>query len=110
MIFHITSAEQWDEAQRLGEYLHESLVSEGFIHCSSQEQVEKTANRYFLNSPFILILHIEEKKLTSKLVFEPSTGGELFPHVYGPINLEAVTEVSRQEQSSDGFFYFTNTR
>lgn len=109
MIFHITSEEQWNQANRSGEYLHESLSTEGFIHCSTMDQVEKTANRYFLDFSAILILHIEEAKLKSRLVFEPSTGGELFPHVYGSINLDAIVKAGREDRDQDGLFYFTNT-
>ncbi|HEY3404655.1 MAG TPA: DUF952 domain-containing protein [Ohtaekwangia sp.] len=109
MIYHITTDEQWAEAKRLGEYKHQSLDSEGFIHCSSRDQVVKTANRYFMDLPVILILQIEEEKLTSRLIYEPSTGGELFPHVYGSINLEAVSGVVKEGRSSDGFFHLANT-
>lgn len=109
MIFHITFEERWNDAKRLGEYHHESLISEGFIHCSTLNQVDKTANRYFLDFPSILVLQINEDRLKSKLIFEPSTGGELFPHVYGPINVNAVMKVSHQHRGEDRFFYFTNT-
>src|SRR5690242_27375 len=110
MIFHITTEQQWAEAQRLGEYNHKSLEVEGFIHCSTRDQVEKTANRYFKDFSFILVLGITEEKLTSRLVYEPSTAGELFPHVYGSINLDAVSSRVKVIRSSDGCFYFTNTR
>lgn len=109
MIFHIATDDQWTDAKRLGEYRHRSLDTEGFIHCSSRDQLIKTANRYFLDFPAIRILHIEEEKLASRLVYEPSTGGELFPHVYGSINLDAIVRVTKENRHEDGLFYLTST-
>jgi len=109
MIFHITTEDRWLEAEQQGEYKTPSLVSEGFIHCSTRDQVVKSANRYFMDCPFVVVLLIEEEKLTSPIVYEPSTGGELFPHVYGSINTDAICKVVKEKRSEDGFFYFPNT-
>ena len=109
MIFHITTEEQWLEAKLLGEYKHPSLQNEGFIHCSTRDQVVTSANRYFMDYAFVFVLQIEEEKLTSQLIYEPSTGGELFPHVYGSINVDAIVKIVKEKRGDDGFFYLTNT-
>ena len=109
MIFHIATEEQWLNAKRLGEYTHASLEKEGFIHCSTREQIVNTANRYFMDYPHIFVLHIQEDKLKAKVTYEPSTGGELFPHIYGTINLDSIVNVTQEGRDDNGIFYLTNT-
>ena len=95
-IYHIALPENWKAAQ--GEYYeHESLVAEGFIHCSFDEQLETVLKRYFSNVGLVTILEIDPSKLTSKLVVEPSTNGERFPHIYGPIDLKAVVATENRK-------------
>jgi uncharacterized protein (DUF952 family) len=71
-------------------YEAESLASEGFIHCSFTEQIDDVLRRYYKHAGRVTILEIDASRLTSTLVVEPSTGGEKYPHVYGPINVEAI--------------------
>lgn len=82
----------WETAQHQTIYTAESLATEGFIHCSYDEQLDGVLERYYSGVPEVVVLKIEIEKLTSKLVSEPSTGGEIYPHIYGPINLDAVVE------------------
>jgi len=91
MIYHVVSNEQWQAALAKGFYEAPSLQLEGFIHCSRQEQVQGVLERYYHGQQDLLLLHIEEDKLTAKLLDElaPSVN-EYFPHVYGVINLDAV--------------------
>ena len=95
MIYHVTSRHNWEKALADGYYANPSLEIEGFIHCSKLEQVEGVLHRYFTGQKDLLLLHIEEKKLSSPLKIEwaPSVNEE-FPHVFGPINFEAVIETS----------------
>jgi uncharacterized protein (DUF952 family) len=96
MILHILKRSEWDEAIRNGRYAPPSIASEGFIHCSTIEQVVETANLYFRGQPDLMVLSIDEARLASPLKYEApaSVGGEradsLFPHLYGPLNLDAV--------------------
>lgn len=93
-IFHITTSTVWKRALELGVYEAVSLAEEGFIHCSSKNQVKRSAVNYFKGRKNLVLLEIEESGLTSKLVLENTTGGdELFPHVYGPLNLDAVIRI-----------------
>jgi uncharacterized protein (DUF952 family) len=98
MILHIVSRSQWDFALRNGLYRAPSLDAEGFIHCSTIAQVIDTANLFYRGQRDLLVLRIDERRLTSRLEFEaPTTAGDArpqvrFPHIYGPLNLEAVIE------------------
>jgi uncharacterized protein (DUF952 family) len=93
IIYHVTTVADWNEAKAKGFYEHPSLKQEGFVHCSQDHQVEGVLERYFAGQTNLLKLVIDTDKLTSKLVFDwsPSTA-DTFPHIYGPINLDAVIE------------------
>ena len=93
MIFHITTSSEWESAQAVGAYEASSLVSEGFIHLSELSQVVATANLRFAGVPGLVLLCVDEERIEAELKREPSRGGELFPHVYGPLNLDAVVDV-----------------
>jgi uncharacterized protein (DUF952 family) len=102
-IFHICNRAAYDAARRDGEYRAESLMSEGFIHLSRTHQVAGTARAFFAGVPELVVLVVQTSRLSSRLVYEPPVGGapsssdprggELFPHVYGPINLDAIIGV-----------------
>jgi uncharacterized protein (DUF952 family) len=115
MIYHITSREAWSEARERGDYRAASLDTEGFIHCSTQEQVVPVAERFYQGEGSLLLLVIEPERLTSHLKWEPPAGGtpprgvpegDLFPHIYGPINLEAVIRVYDLQSQPDGKYKF----
>ncbi len=101
MILHITSKAEWLEAQSRGEYVAPSLQSEGFIHCSTEKQVLHVANAFYRGRTDLVLLKIDESKLNSGLKWEPPAGppapgistSDQFPHIYGPINLSAVSTV-----------------
>lgn len=93
MIYHVTTKAAWEQALQNGFYETASLQTEGFIHNSTQQQVSGVLDRYYKNANDLLLLHIDESKLTSPLKYElaPSVNEE-FPHIFGPINLDAVVE------------------
>jgi uncharacterized protein (DUF952 family) len=94
-IFHIATETDWHEARRRGEYAADSLSSEGFVHCSESHQVVRVANMRFRSRVDLVLLHIDPTRLTADVRYENLEGGdELFPHVYGALNLEAVTRAS----------------
>ena len=95
MIYHVVSKKEWDAAQEKGVYEAASLASEGFIHASKNEQVKGVLERYYAGRSHLVLLHIKEKMVTSPVQYEmaPSVN-ELFPHIYGPLNLDAVVEVT----------------
>ena len=95
IIYHIVLPEAW--AAFDGDlYEHPSLASEGFIHCSFASQLDGVLQRYYSGAESVMLLEIDSDKLTSKLVNEPSTGGEIYPHIYGPINREAIIEIEER--------------
>lgn len=89
-IYHIVLPEVWEKFKDEKFYEAESLASEGFIHCSFADQLDAVLQRYYKGVEQILILTIDTEKLTSKLVEEPSTNNEIYPHIYGKINLDSV--------------------
>jgi uncharacterized protein (DUF952 family) len=96
-IYHLAESEFWSAAQRSGSYerstLGRSLAEEGFIHCSSAKQWPVVRRAFYAGYPGnLVLLEIDPSRLTAPLVREvgdPLTGEE-FPHVYGPLNLDAV--------------------
>ena len=91
IIYHITSLAEWESAQKKGSYEAASLKEEGFIHCSLEEQVIGVIERYFANQTGLVKLSIDPAKLKSQLIYEWSPSlAQTFPHIYGPINLDAV--------------------
>jgi uncharacterized protein (DUF952 family) len=94
IIYHVTTAAEWKEAQEKGFYEHPSLAAEGFIHCSQEHQVAGVLERYFAHKTDLVKLVIDTGKLTSKFVFDwsPSTA-DTFPHIYGAINTDAVVDL-----------------
>ena len=89
-IYHIVLPEVWEKFKDEKFYEADSLASEGFIHCSFADQLEAVLQRYYKGAEHVLILTIDTEKLTSKLVKEPSTNNEIYPHIYGQINLDSV--------------------
>ena len=95
-IYHIATLEDWNHAKKRGIYVSLSLAKEGFIHCSEENQIKGVLHRYFEISKDLVKLEIDTNKLVPELKYELSpTLNELFPHIYGPINLIAVTGVSK---------------
>jgi len=105
-IFHITSRASWSAAQKKGLYSPDSLPSDGFSHCSKVDQLLRVANNYYANHHGLVILVIDQSQLKSEIRWEAGTdkADELFPHVYGPLNLEAVVRVHDFEPGSGGTF------
>ncbi|MFZ5904829.1 MAG: DUF952 domain-containing protein [Chloroflexota bacterium] len=104
MIYHIASRADWQSAQENGSYTADSLAAEGFIHCSNAEQVAGVAARFYAGQRGLVLLAINPQKLSSDLRYEPGSDkpDELFPHIYGPLNLEAVASVLDLEPDSAG--------
>lgn len=96
LIYHIVTPKVWEKSKDDFEYEAESLEIEGFIHCSYRNQLDDVLERYYKTAEKVLILHINTNLLTSKLVSEPSTGGEIYPHIYGAINRPAIVDVEEK--------------
>lgn len=105
MILHITTRAGWEAAQESGEYRLDTLATEGFIHCSTPEQVLGPANEFYRGRPDLVLLVIDPARLAASLVYEDCyETGTAFPHIYGPLNLDAVTQVVPFPHGPDGTF------
>jgi uncharacterized protein (DUF952 family) len=106
-IYHITSRASWFAGQVFGAYKVDSLAAAGFIHCSKAEQIIRVANIFYLDQPGLVILMIDPFRLKPELRWEPGSdkADELFPHVYGPLNLDAVIRVFDFVPGEDGKFH-----
>ena len=94
IIYHVTTQAEWDTALLHGQYTAPSLALEGFIHCSAEQQVAGVLERYYKGQSGLLKLKIEKSKVERPLIFELAGSiNEVFPHIHGAINLNAVVEV-----------------
>jgi glutathione S-transferase len=93
-LFHLALKEDWEQARETGTYQWSTrgmrLVEVGFIHCSWQEQVAKTFERFYADAGDVLLLEIDPTRLSAPLRADAIPTGELFPHLYGPLPIEAV--------------------
>lgn len=99
-IFHLALPEDWAAAFAAGEYTTStrgrSLDEIGFIHCSTSNQIEDTANRFYGDLTQLVLLTIDARLVPSPIVFEPPNPGTdvLFPHLYGPLPIAAVNRTT----------------
>ncbi len=113
MIYHLVSSLDWEQAREIGLYEPESLRREGFIHLSTAAQVGRVANSFYRGQAGLVVLAVDPLRLTAALRWEapahpaptsaPPTD-EQFPHLYGPLNLDAVAHVIDFPPNADGSF------
>ena len=105
LILHITSRDAWEAAMECGEYRPARFAVEGFIHCSTREQVVDVANVRFRGQRGLVLLGVDPERVDAPIRYENLEGGErLFPHIYGPLECAAVTGVWPFEPQADGTF------
>jgi uncharacterized protein (DUF952 family) len=105
IIFHITTRAAWASAEPKGTYQAELFPVEGFIHCSTNEQVVQVADARFRGQSGLVLLCIDPEKVNAEIRYENLEGGaQLFPHIYGEINNDAVSHVAEFEPAADGYF------
>ncbi len=111
-IYHIAVRADWEQALASGAYttstVGKTLAEEGFIHASAASQVASTANAYYRDVPGdLVLLVIDPDRLDAELRYEDVPGAELpFPHIYGPLNVDAVLAVAPLAPGPDGTFGF----
>ena len=93
-IFKILRREEWHAAQKAGSFAGSDVDRrDGFIHFSTAAQAQETARRHFHGQPDLVVLEINAAVLGAVLVWEPSRGGDLFPHLYGILPVGHVVAV-----------------
>lgn len=104
-LFHITSAAEIERARPAGQYRPSRFEHEGFIHCSYARQVEEVAGRIFRATPGLVLIEIDPARVPWRVVEENLEGGaERYPHIYGPLPLDAVIRVHDFPCGADGTF------
>ena len=105
ILYHITRRSDWTAALAAGSYTADSLATEGFIHCSTPQQVIATANRLFHDRHDLVLLGIDSARVEAEIRHENLEGGtDLFPHVYGALTIASVTAVYDFPPRDDGRF------
>jgi len=100
-IFHIVKLIDWEAGTENGQFRASTLEKEGFIHCCKENQIQFVLGTWFSGQSELFLVTIETDKLESPVLFEKSEADqESFPHVYGPINLNAVVDIQPQEKES----------
>lgn len=103
IIYKICSAPAWREAERQGVYRGSADdVRDGFIHFSTAPQLTETARKYFFGQTALFVVAVDADALGDDLRWETSRGGDLFPHLYGELDLGAVTDVMDLHARGDG--------
>ena len=102
-IYKICPVALWREAERAGKFRGSAIdLQDGFIHFSTAGQVVATAAKHFSGQGDLLLVHVDTSKLGDRLKWEASRGGALFPHLYGDLDLAAVTKVDLLPLGADG--------
>lgn len=103
-IYKILPRAAWTAAQDAGRYEGSSVDrQDGFIHFSSAAQAQETARRHFAGQSDLVVLEVEAEDLGAALRWEASRGGDLFPHLYGPLAANLVRQVTAAPLDGDGF-------
>lgn len=104
-LFYILSRNDWDKARKTGVHNPETLRSVGYLHASLAHQVLPVANSVFRGRGGLVLLELDPSKLKSEVKNEDlRRSGSPYPHIYGPINADAVVAVHRFEPGRNGTF------
>ncbi|GGE30463.1 hypothetical protein GCM10007276_04580 [Agaricicola taiwanensis] len=107
LIFKIMTADQWNAARRQGCFSGAPVdLADGYIHFSTAAQAAETARRHFAGMSDLVVVAVEPSALGDALRWEPSRGGDLFPHLYGTLHLAAVRWAQPLPLDSDGAHHF----
>jgi uncharacterized protein (DUF952 family) len=102
-IYKILPRADWAAAQAAGRFEGSAVdLADGFIHFSTAAQAQETARRHFAGQAGLVVLEIEADDLGPGLKFEPSRGGDLFPHLYGPLDVAHVRAVTEAPLDAEG--------
>lgn len=112
LIYHITVSTDWQDALAGGSYTISTrgltLAEQGFIHCSTEDQVTTVANFIYRGDTDLIVLVIDSSRVSAQIRYEKVPGSDdEFPHIYGPLNIDAVIGTVPLNVNADGMFAFT---
>ncbi|WP_114947956.1 DUF952 domain-containing protein [Microvirga calopogonii] len=103
IIYKICPVLLWEEAEKAGSFTGAPIdIQDGYIHFSTEKQVRETARRHFAGQGDLLLIAVDADSLGEALRYEPSRGGDLFPHLYAPLPSSAVRWVKPLPLGADG--------
>ncbi|WAJ72294.1 DUF952 domain-containing protein [Catenovulum adriaticum] len=102
-IYLLSSQAEYEQALQNGQLIRDSIKTEGFIHASPKNQLNRVANKFYKNTHKPLLLTVEKEKILSTVKYEPAKGG-LYPHIYGPLNINAVVKALPISTNKNGDF------
>ena len=106
-VYKIVTADLWRAAEQSGVFTGAGIdLNDGFIHLSTGAQARRTTRLYFAGQDDLVLVAVDAARLGEALKFEPSRDGDLFPHLYGPLPLEAVRSVRPLPVGTDGHHVF----
>lgn len=104
-IYILVRPNTWETATRARLFYEVSLSSEGFIHACEWRQLNRVANAYFRDADTLVLAAINPARVKPPIRWEESRStGDIYPHIYGPLNMDAVTPVQLLEREPDGRF------
>jgi uncharacterized protein (DUF952 family) len=107
LIYHMCRRAEWRAAEAVGSYRGSSQdAADGFIHFSTAEQIRESARKHRAGQADLVLVTVDTERLGAALKWEPSRGGALFPHLYGPLRLDAAIRVDPLPLGSDGLHVF----
>lgn len=106
-IYKIMSEAQWAKTKAAGEFAGAEIdLADGYIHFSTAQQVRETAAKHFANRSDLVLLSVNSDRLGDAIRWEPSRGGDLFPHLYSILSIDDVIMVDTMPLSEDGEHVF----
>ncbi len=103
LVYKILPGQEWDRAKALGRFEGSAIdLKDGYIHLSAAAQVHETARLHFRGQQGLVLVVLDSDHLADALKWEPSRGGVLFPHLYGPLDVALALEVRRLSLGADG--------
>lgn len=107
LIYKILAQSEWDAAVAAGTFLGSAVdLADGFIHFSTSAQARETAAKHFAGRSGLVLVAFDDQALGDKLIYEPSRGGALFPHLYAPLPTSLALSVAQLPLGADGAHLF----
>ncbi len=104
LIYILCTKEHHEQAVLEGTYRPDSLEGEGFIHASPAEQLTRVANKYYREHASLCLMTLSVDRIRPEVKWETIANGDVYPHIYGPLNMDAVQGVQTVVRQPDGLY------